>query len=67
MAIEKSIKLPKLENQQLKLRMDTFNAFNHPVFNGPSSATLLNTSQFGIITSTASAPRVLQVSLRYEF
>jgi len=67
MAIEKSINLPKLESQQLKLRLDTFNTFNHPVFNGPSSATLLNTSQFGIITSTASAPRVLQVSLRYEF
>ena len=67
MAIEKSIKLPRLESQQLKLRMDTFNTFNHPVFNGPSSATLLNTNQFGIITSTASSPRVLQVSLRYEF
>ena len=67
MAIEKSIRLPRLEGQQLKLRMDTFNTFNHPVFNGPSSATLLDTSQFGIITSTASAPRVLQVSLRYEF
>jgi Carboxypeptidase regulatory-like domain len=67
MAIEKSIKLPRLESQQLKLRLDTFNTFNHPVFNGPSSATLLNTSQFGIINSTTSAPRVLQVSLRYEF
>ncbi len=67
MAIEKSIKLPRLESQQLKLRMDTFNTFNHPVFNGPSSATLLDTSQFGIINSTASAPRVLQVSMRYEF
>lgn len=67
MAIEKSIKLPRVESQQLKLRLDTFNTFNHPVFNGPSSATLLDTSQFGIINSTASAPRVLQVSLRYEF
>ena len=67
MAIEKSISLPKSEHQRLKLRMDTFNTFNHPVFNGPASATLNNTSQFGIITSTASAPRVLQVSLRYEF
>jgi hypothetical protein len=69
MAIEKSIKLPKLENQQLKLRMDTFNTFNHPVFNGPSSASLINTSQFGIINSMATGytPRVLQVSLRYEF
>jgi hypothetical protein len=67
MGIWKTIKLPRSEHQQLKLRLDTFNTFNHPVFNGPSSATLANTSQFGIITSTASAPRVLQVSLRYEF
>ena len=75
MAIEKSIKLPKSEHQQLKLRMDTFNTFNHPVFDapnqaslgGPISTSLANTSQFGIINSTASAPRVLQVSLRYEF
>ena len=34
MAIEKTIKLPRFESQHLKLRMDTFNTFNHPVFNG---------------------------------
>jgi len=73
MAIEKSFRFPKTERQHLKLRMDTFNTFNHPVFNGPGpaagpvSATLNDTSQFGIINSTASAPRVLQVSLRFEF
>jgi carboxypeptidase family protein len=65
MGLQKSFKVS--ERQQLKLRMDTFNTFNHPVFNGPSSATIFDTSQFGIINSTASTPRVLQVSLRYEF
>jgi hypothetical protein len=67
MGIWKSFKLPKSERQQFILRMDTFNTFNHPVFSGPSSATIFDTSQFGIVTSTASTPRVLQVALRYEF
>lgn len=67
MGIWKAIKVPGSERQRFVLRLDTFNTFNHPVFNGPSSATLNNTSQFGIINSTASVPRVLQVSLRYEF
>jgi len=67
MGLWKSFKVPKWEHQQFILRLDTFNTFNHPVFNGPSSATLANTAQFGLITSTASIPRVLQVALRYEF
>lgn len=65
--IWKAFRVPKSERQRFILRLDTFNTFNHPVFNGPASATLANTSQYGIITSTASAPRVLQVALRYEF
>jgi hypothetical protein len=67
MGVWKSFKVPKSERQQFILRLDTFNTFNHPVFNGPSSATIFDTSQFGIVTSTASTPRVLQVALRYEF
>ncbi len=67
MGLWKSFKAPKFEGQQVILRLDTFNTFNHPVFNGPSSATIFDTSQFGIVTSTASTPRVLQVALRYEF
>jgi hypothetical protein len=67
MGLWKSFKVPKSERQQFILRLDTFNTFNHPVFNGPSSATIFDTSQFGIVTSTASTPRVLQVALRYEF
>jgi carboxypeptidase family protein len=67
MGVWKSFKVPQSERQQFILRLDTFNTFNHPVFNGPSSATIFDTSQFGIVTSTASTPRVLQVALRYEF
>jgi Carboxypeptidase regulatory-like domain len=67
MGLWKGVKVPGSERQQFILRLDTFNTFNHPVFNGPASATLANTSQYGIITSTASTPRVLQVALRYQF
>lgn len=65
--MSKSFKMPWAEGQRLAFRWDAFNLLNHPVFNGPSSATLSSTSNFGIITSTASAPRVMQVALRYEF
>jgi len=67
MGVTKSFKIPWSEKQQLKFKWDSFNTFNHPSFNGPSSATLSNTAQFGVITSTASAPRVMQYALRYEF
>lgn len=66
MGLAKSFKMPFSENQVLKLRWDTFNSINHPVFNGPS-ASLSGLGTFGEVTSTASSPRVMQVSLRYEF
>jgi Carboxypeptidase regulatory-like domain len=74
MGVSKSFKMPWSEKQRLRLRMDTFNTLNHPSFNPPgtnngftNNTTLSNTSTFGIITSTASTPRVLQFALRYEF
>jgi hypothetical protein len=67
MGISKSFQIPGTERQRLKFRWDSFNTFNHPSFNGPASATLNNTSAFGIINSTASSPRVSQLALRYEF
>jgi len=51
----------------LEIPVGFLNTFNHPSFNGPGSATLSNTSSFGIINSTASSPRVSQIALRYEF
>lgn len=67
MGVSKSFTMPWSEKQRLKFRWDSFNTFNHPSFNGPASATLNNTSAFGIINSTASSPRVSQLALRYEF
>jgi hypothetical protein len=67
MGVSKAFQMPWSENQRLVFRWDSFNTFNHPSFDGPASATLNNTSSFGIINSTASAPRVSQFALRFEF
>jgi hypothetical protein len=67
MGVSKAFQMPWSENQRLVFRWDSFNTLNHPSFNGPASATLSNTSAFGIINSTASTPRVSQLALRFEF
>jgi len=67
MGVAKTFRLPWSEKQSLKFQWDSFNTFNHPVFNGPSSASLSSVGNFGEVTSTASSPRVMQISLRYSF
>jgi hypothetical protein len=67
MGVGKVFHLPWNERQTLKFQWDAFNTFNHPVFNAPSSATLSSLGNFGEVTTTASTPRVMQISLRYEF
>ena len=66
MGVSKAFTMPWSEKHRLVLRGDAFNVFNHPSFSAPGS-TLSNLSSFGLITSTQSTPRVLQVALRYEF
>src|SRR5271157_5727410 len=66
MGLSKAFTMPWSEKQKLTLRGDAFNTFNHPSFNPPNS-TLSNQGSLGYITSTSSAPRVLQVSLRFQF
>jgi hypothetical protein len=55
----------------LKFRVDAYNVFNHPSFSAPgftSTVALISApEQFGDITGTANAARVLQGSLRLEF
>jgi len=57
------------EGVNLKFRCDAFNSTNHPSFALPSAVdiTQANGVPFGTISSTASAARVLQLSLRLEF
>jgi hypothetical protein len=58
------------ESHTLELRGDAFNAFNIASY-GPPNASLTSyrptTPGFGLITSTNSTQRVMQVSLHYKF
>lgn len=54
-----------MESQQLTFQTSFFNLFNHANFNNPVSD-LNNTGQFGQSTQTAD-PRIVQMSLRYDF
>jgi hypothetical protein len=54
------------ENAQLQFRSEFFNLANHPQFNNPGSNRGAPTT-FGIISSTAVAPRIVQFALKYSF
>ena len=53
------------ENTNFEIRADFFNFLNHPTFY--VGDTNVNNSQFGRITSTNVAPRVIQVAGRLNF
>jgi hypothetical protein len=67
------------ERQNVQFRAEFFNLFNHPQFAIPNNAanpgnaatnqTLYpsNPALFGVITSTAVNPRLIQFALRYQF
>jgi len=60
------------ERFRLEFHAEAFNAFNHPSFALPLNGTggvadFTLPSSFGVITSTASAPREMQFALRLEF
>src|SRR2546425_2401836 len=48
-----------------EMRVDMFNALNHPNFNNPSTSVTSNT--FGQINGTASSPRAIRFGLRVTF
>jgi hypothetical protein len=52
-------------NQALEVRVDAFNAFNWFQWGQPATA-LNNTATFGQIT-TAGAPRIMQLGVKYQF
>ncbi len=57
---------PIYESLGLSVEAQAFNAFNHPVLGLPGT-TVNSSSGFGVITSTASTQRVLQLSGRIYF
>jgi len=54
------------ERQEVQLRTEFFNAFNHPQFNNPGAA-FSTPATFGVITSTSVNPRLIQFALKYAF
>jgi hypothetical protein len=53
------------EDAELAFRVEFYNALNHGQFANPG--TTLGTANFGVITQTAVAPRLIQFGLKYAF
>jgi hypothetical protein len=64
-AVLKTFSMPWSEGHKLIFRWEAFNTFNHHVFGLPN--TDISLPEFGQITGSASASRVMQFALRYEF
>ena len=61
----KTVLFPKWERGQIQFRFDATNALNHSSYGIPNSA--IGGSTVGLITSTASSPRALQLGARLSF
>ena len=64
-ALIKTWGMPWSEHQNLQLRWEAFNLFNHNAFGLPAVG--ITGTTFGQITTTATAPREMQFALRYNF
>jgi Carboxypeptidase regulatory-like domain/TonB-dependent Receptor Plug Domain len=64
LAVNRSFPLP-FEGQHLDFRFEAFNALNHPQFGPPGVS--YGSGSFGVITSTNSDNRDLQVAVKYIF
>jgi hypothetical protein len=54
-----------LERMTLQFRGEFFNVFNHPNFGNPGATVGL--PGYGVITSTATEPRLIQLALKLSF
>jgi hypothetical protein len=54
------------ESANVEFRAEAFNAFNHPIWNGPGT-TVTDPGSFGIITSKGGQRRQIQLALRIQF
>jgi hypothetical protein len=53
------------EDSELAFRVEFYNALNHPQFANPGTS--FRTANFGVITQTSVAPRLIQFGLKYFF
>jgi hypothetical protein len=56
---------PIVEKYKLQFRAEAFNLNNTPQFSNPGNT--IGSSTFGVITSTANQPRIVQLALRLDF
>ena len=54
------------EKQTVQFRAEFFNLANHPQFANPGNARE-TPANFGLITATTTAPRIIQLALKYSF
>jgi len=54
---------PIREKMRIEYRLEAFNAFNHPHFNGPDSG--VDSPTFGLISSLAGSQRQVQMALKF--
>jgi len=47
------------------LRLEAYNAFNHPVFGTPDTS--LDDGSFGVVSYTSNGPRQVQLALKINF
>lgn len=66
LSIFKNTYLGRGERYNLQIRLESFNAFNHPYFSGPD-ANINDGSNFGKITGTAGDPRDVQLAAKFYF
>ncbi len=64
MALERSI--PITERYNFHIRGEFFNLTNSTNFSNPNS-NVSNGPAFGVITSTATNPRIIQLALKFQF
>jgi carboxypeptidase family protein len=64
--VTKNFKLPWSETQRLQIRWEAYNALNHHTYSIPSSIDIGSTT-FGQVTGSASAARVMQFGIRWDF
>ena len=66
LSIFKNTYIGKGDRYNLQLRLEAFNALNHPYFSGPDTG-VNDGSNFGKITGTAGDPRDVQLAVKFIF
>ena len=65
LSLFKQFPIAKREGSFAEIRLEAFNALNHPQFSPPNAQ--VNSGQFGVVTSQANTPRTVQVALKVYF